>query len=137
MSLRGEPVEEQAVLGDGRRVVVRIAVPNDPYVRKRELDTVAVELWNGEQVLATVNSVLSPNQTSEARALAREIAANSPDAVRGAKRLFDVAWRADASTGLDLEAETQQRLIGSPNQLAAVQAALSGEPAEFSDPDSG
>jgi enoyl-CoA hydratase/carnithine racemase len=80
---------------------------------------------------------LADDPRTEALALAREIAANSPDAVRGAKRLFDLAWRADAATGLGLEAETQQRLIGSPNQLAAVQAALSGEPAEFSDPDSG
>jgi enoyl-CoA hydratase/carnithine racemase len=72
---------------------------------------------------------------AEALALAREIAANSPDAVRDAKKLLSAAWRGDAETGLRLEAELQRRLIGSPNQLAAVQAALSGEPAEFSDPD--
>jgi enoyl-CoA hydratase/carnithine racemase len=71
---------------------------------------------------------------AEALALAREIATHSPDAVRGAKRLLDAAWRNDAETGLGLEAETQRRLIGSPNQLAAVQAVLSGEPAEFTDP---
>jgi hypothetical protein len=75
MSLRGEPVEEEAVLADGRAVLVRIGVPEDPYIRKRELDTVAVELWQGEQVLATVNSLLSAHQTSEARKLAREIVA--------------------------------------------------------------
>jgi hypothetical protein len=75
MSLRGQPVEEQALLADGRRLTVRVAVPDDPYVRRRELDTVVVELWNGEEVLATVNSILFPHHTSEARALAREIAA--------------------------------------------------------------
>jgi hypothetical protein len=75
MSLRGEPVEEEAVLADGRALLVRVGVPNDPYIRKRELDTVAVELWDGDQVLATVNSLLSANQTGEARQLAREIAA--------------------------------------------------------------
>jgi hypothetical protein len=75
MSLRGEPVEEQAMLADGRSLRVRVGVPDDPYIRRRELDTVAVELWEGEQVLATVNSVLSASQTSEARVLAREIVA--------------------------------------------------------------
>jgi hypothetical protein len=75
MSLRGHPVEEEAVLADGRSVRVRISVPDDPYIRKRELDTVAVEIWNGDQALATVNSVLSVNQTEEARRIAREIVA--------------------------------------------------------------
>jgi enoyl-CoA hydratase/carnithine racemase len=69
-----------------------------------------------------------------ALALAREIASRSPDAIRGAKRLLDRSWREPPETGLRLEAETQQRLIGSPNQIAAVQASLSGEPAEFTDP---
>jgi enoyl-CoA hydratase/carnithine racemase len=71
---------------------------------------------------------------ARARKLAEDVASKSPDAVRGAKRLLDAAWREDPSTGLSLEAETQRKLIGSPNQLAAVQAALSGEPAEFEDP---
>lgn len=75
MSLRGEPVEERAVLADGRAVRVRVAVPDDPYVRKRDLDTVVVELWDGDRPLATVSSLLSANQMSAARRLAREIAA--------------------------------------------------------------
>jgi len=74
MSLRGQPVEEEAVLSDGRAVRIRIGVPEDPYIRRRELRTVAVELWDGESVLATVNSILSVDQTTEARRLAREIA---------------------------------------------------------------
>jgi hypothetical protein len=75
VSLRGQPVEAQAVLADGRTLRVRVGVPNDPYIRRRDLDTVSVELWDGETVLAAVNSLLSPNQTSEAWALAREIVA--------------------------------------------------------------
>jgi enoyl-CoA hydratase/carnithine racemase len=69
--------------------------------------------------------------------LAREIATKSPDAIRRAKRLLNEAWRAPAEQGLQLEAELQQELMGSPNQIAAVQAALSGEQAKFSDPSSG
>jgi enoyl-CoA hydratase/carnithine racemase len=71
---------------------------------------------------------------AEASALAADIASKSPDAVRGSKRLLDRAWRQGPDVGLALEAETQQALIGSPNQIAAVQAALGGEPAEFADP---
>jgi enoyl-CoA hydratase/carnithine racemase len=77
---------------------------------------------------------LADDPRAEALALAAEIAARSPDAVRAAKRLLNDAWREPPATGLGLEAETQRRLIGSPNQLAAVQSALSGEPAEFTDP---
>ena len=75
MSLRGEPVEEVAHLADGREVVVRVAVPDDPYIDKSDLDTVAVDLRAGDTILATVNSVLEPEQTSEARRLARAIKA--------------------------------------------------------------
>ena len=75
MSLRGEPVEQIAVLPNGREVLVRVGVPEDPYIEKKEMDTVALELWSGDEVLATVNTVLEPEQTSEARALAREVAA--------------------------------------------------------------
>ena len=40
----------------------------------------------------------------------------------------------DAQRTLALEAELQLGLIGSPNQLAAVAAGFSKEPAEFVDP---
>jgi enoyl-CoA hydratase/carnithine racemase len=69
-----------------------------------------------------------------ARELATEIASKSPDAVRGAKRLFDEAWTGSAQETLSLEASIQLNLIGSPNQLAAVRAGVSKQPAEFVDP---
>ncbi len=69
-----------------------------------------------------------------ARGLAREIAARSPDAVRGAKRLYDHAWTGSAEETLSLEASTQLRLIGSRNQLAAVAARMTRQPPEFIDP---
>ncbi len=75
MSLRGSPVELTATLRDGRAVTVRVGVPDDPYVAKRELDTVDVELFEDGRALAAVNTVLSADQESEARALAREIVA--------------------------------------------------------------
>ena len=74
MSLRGHPVEERATLPNGTQVLVRIAVADDPYISARDMDTVALELWSGEEAVAAVNTVLEPEHTSEARALAREVA---------------------------------------------------------------
>ena len=75
MSLRGEPIETSANLPDGRTLRIRIGVPEDSYISPRELDTVDVELFDGDQHLAAVNTVLGAEQESEARALAREIVA--------------------------------------------------------------
>jgi enoyl-CoA hydratase/carnithine racemase len=69
-----------------------------------------------------------------ARALAAEIAARSPDAVRGAKHLFDSAWTGSAEDTLALEASIQLGLIGSENQMAAVSAGVTKQPPEFVDP---
>ncbi len=74
MSLRGHPVEERATLPNGTHVLVRIAVADDPYIATRDMDTVALEVWSGAEALAAVNTVLEPEHTSEARALAREVA---------------------------------------------------------------
>jgi enoyl-CoA hydratase/carnithine racemase len=77
---------------------------------------------------------LADDPLAAARELAMEIASKSPDAVRGAKRLFDESWTGSAEETLQLEASTQLRLIGSPNQLAAVAAGVTKQPAEFVDP---
>lgn len=74
---------------------------------------------------------------SSALALAEEIARKSPDAVRAAKRLYNQTWASnDVGAALSLESELQTGLIGKPNQIAAVTAGMSGEPAVFSDPES-
>jgi hypothetical protein len=75
MSLRGRPIEQTATLPDGREVRVRVGVPEDSYIARRELQTVDVELFEGERHLAAVNSVLSPEQESEALGLVRRIVA--------------------------------------------------------------
>jgi hypothetical protein len=61
-------------LPDGRDVVVHVGVPEDPYIRRADLDTVDVDLRSGGTVLAAVNTVLDPDQEAEAVELAREIA---------------------------------------------------------------
>ena len=77
---------------------------------------------------------LAEDPLAAARSLATEIAARSPEAVRGAKRLFDESWTGPAVETLALEAEIQLGLVGSPNQLAAVSAGVTRQPAEFVDP---
>jgi hypothetical protein len=74
MSLRGRTVEQSATLPDGRTVVVHVGVPEDPYIRRTELETVDVELHSAGHVLAAINTVLDPDQEEEAVDLAREIA---------------------------------------------------------------
>ncbi len=56
--------------------------------------------------------------------LANVIANKSPQAIAAAKRLFLEAWYTDVAQGLRREAELQRTLIGSPNQVEAVQANL-------------
>jgi hypothetical protein len=75
VSLRARPIERTATLPDGRAIAVRVGVPEDSYIPRRELDTVDVELFDGHEHLAAVNTVLDVDQESEALALAREIVA--------------------------------------------------------------
>ena len=73
MSLRGNPVEREATLPDGRVVRIRVGVPEDSYIAQKELDTVTIELFGDGEHLAAVSTVLDADQESEARALAQEV----------------------------------------------------------------
>jgi hypothetical protein len=77
MSLRGEPLEQEVTLPDGRVVAVRVGVAEDSYIPRGELDTVVLELWDearGEH-LAGVATILSANDVDAAGALLREVVA--------------------------------------------------------------
>jgi enoyl-CoA hydratase/carnithine racemase len=63
-----------------------------------------------------------PDPRAAALALAREIAARSPHAVRAAKRLLDLAGRTSLAAGFAAEQDEIGALIGSPNQVEAVTA---------------
>jgi hypothetical protein len=54
---------------------VRVGIPQDSYIAGRDLETVDVELSIEGRAIAAVNTVLRPEQESEARQLAREIVA--------------------------------------------------------------
>jgi enoyl-CoA hydratase/carnithine racemase len=71
---------------------------------------------------------------TEALALAHDIAEKNPDAIRAAKRLFNIAAAgSDAATCLLAESREQARLIGSANQTEAVLANLEKRAPRFSD----
>jgi hypothetical protein len=75
VSLRGSPVEQTATLPDGRVAAVWVGVLDDPYVAKRELDTVSLELRVDGEVVASVNTVLDAADDSAGRALLHEVVA--------------------------------------------------------------
>lgn len=67
---------------------------------------------------------VSGDPLTEARAMAAQIAASSPDAIRAAKRLLNGASPVRAAEILMAEAKEQKALIGSPNQREAALAGL-------------
>ena len=57
-------------------MTVWVGIPDDPYIDdKSALTTVDIQLHEGNAVVASLSTVLEPNQESEARALAREVKA--------------------------------------------------------------
>lgn len=57
-------------------MTIWVGVPDDPYIEdKRQLTTVDIQLREGSSVIATLSTVLEPDQTSEALSLAREVKA--------------------------------------------------------------
>jgi enoyl-CoA hydratase/carnithine racemase len=87
-----------------------------------------------EAVALGLATRLSDDPLDEARALARQIAQKSPDAVRAAKRLLCAAWTSNVAQGLELEEREQRALIGTTNQLEAVQARIGKRAPAFEDP---
>ena len=63
---------------------------------------------------------------------AREIASRSPDAIRAAKRLLNLAVACDAATGLAAETAEQKALLGQPDHVEAVSANLESRTPQWS-----
>ena len=99
---------------------------------------VALELtWTGrivgggEALALGLVTRLADDPLQQAVELAETIAGHSPDAIRGAKQLFNHAWECDSREALALEAELQMRILGRPNQMEAVRAGLAGDTPRF------
>ncbi len=91
--------------------------------------------FSGEEALGHGLATLAdPNPVARATAIATDIAARSPTAIRAAKSLFNRS--ADLSFDEILMAESieQQRLIGTRNQIEAVASQMEGRAAGFVDP---
>jgi enoyl-CoA hydratase/carnithine racemase len=90
---------------------------------------VAKELtWTGRMLSGTeahalgLATRLSDDPRADALALAREIAGKSPQAVKGAKRLFEQSGRVPLAQQYADERTTIAGVIGRPNQVEAVTA---------------
>jgi hypothetical protein len=74
VSLRTSPVVEHAALPHGGTVTVWVGVPDDPYLDDKSLlTTVDIQLHEGNGVVASLSTVLDPDQVSEGHQLAREV----------------------------------------------------------------
>ncbi|MDE2341363.1 MAG: crotonase/enoyl-CoA hydratase family protein, partial [Alphaproteobacteria bacterium] len=78
-------------------------------------------------------TLVVPNPLSDALALAHQIAATSPDAIRAAKRLFNLSADADTETILWAEAHEQAALLASANHKETIRAYMEKRDAVFID----
>jgi enoyl-CoA hydratase/carnithine racemase len=76
---------------------------------------------------------LADDPYQAALAFAGEICEKSPAAIRGAKRLVDLAESADLATGLAAEQDLMGSLIGTPNQIEAMAARNANRKPKFRD----
>ncbi len=67
---------------------------------------------------------LAEDPSARATAIAQDIVAKNPDAVRVAKEMFNRTELTDVAETLLIESELQGRLIGTPNQMEAVMAGM-------------
>lgn len=103
----------------------------------KELTFTGRRLDGAEALALGLVTKVAEDPLAAARELAAEIATKSPDAIRRGKGLLEQTWHASPAEALALEEKLQRELLMSPNQLAAVQAGMAGEKAEFSDPEPG
>ena len=114
-----------------------------PLLRALVRDDVARELTYTGRIVAGEEAValglatrVVADPLAEAQRLAHEIAARSPDAIRGGKRLLNAMANPGVSDAelLLAESKEQQALIGSPNQTEAVRANMEKRLPRFADP---
>ncbi|MEM9034004.1 MAG: crotonase/enoyl-CoA hydratase family protein [Actinomycetota bacterium] len=87
-----------------------------------------------EAVALGLATKLADDPRATALAMARDIAGKNPHAIRGTKRLLDLAGRVTLAEGFAEEARIQRALIGSPNQVEAVTAYFERRDAVYADP---
>ena len=73
ISLRTYTIERELTLPDGRRGRLRLGLANDPYIDRKQQQTVVLELRIGDEVVAALNTILAPEQEDEGAELVREL----------------------------------------------------------------
>lgn len=99
----------------------------------RELTFSGRVVSGSEAVALGLATRVCADPLAEARTIAREMAARSPDALRAAKRLLNRAAGDSDAMLLQAESDEQVALIGAPNQVEAVRANLEKRAPVFRD----
>jgi enoyl-CoA hydratase/carnithine racemase len=99
----------------------------------REMTFTHREFSGAEAVAMGFATHADPDPLARAMALAHEIAAKSPTAVRGAKLLTNQTADLDGDQILMAESVMQDGIMYSPNQVEAVKAGLEKRAANFTD----
>jgi len=110
------------------RRLVRLDVAKELTFTGRVVD-------GAEAVALGLATRVEADPRAAALALARDIAARSPDAIRAGKQLLDASGLVPVAEGLALEERLQRGLIGRPNQIEAVKANLEKRAPRFADPE--
>lgn len=114
---------------------ISVALAQQIGIDKAKELTFTGRIISGEEAAAIgLVTRTAKDALAAARELAGEIASKSPDAIRGAKKLFDSNWGVDRKTSLALEAELQKSMFASPNQGEAVASVLQKRAGNFKDP---
>ena len=99
----------------------------------REL-TYTGRIFGGEEAVAMgLATRVCADPRADALAMAKEIAAKNPDAIRAGKRLLNLMGEGDQHAILLAESQEQGALIGSTNQVEAVMANLEKRVPQFAD----
>lgn len=92
----------------------------------------SARIVEGEEALAIgLATRVCADPRAEALAYAHEIAGKNPDAIKAAKRIFNMGFDATVADLLKAESEEIGALIGSPNQKEAVSARLEKRAANY------
>ncbi|MFA7584779.1 MAG: crotonase/enoyl-CoA hydratase family protein [Novosphingobium sp.] len=100
----------------------------------RDLTYRHVEFSGSEAVDLGFATIADADPLARAMAMARDIASKSPHAVRAAKALFNRTTGAALDEVLLAESLEQHGLLGSRNQIEAVESQMAGRPPRFVDP---
>jgi enoyl-CoA hydratase/carnithine racemase len=99
----------------------------------RELTYTARQVTGTEAVALGLATKTADDPYAAALALAQQVAAASPRAVRAAKRLFSLSRDAGAAEILVAESAEQQALLSGPDIAEAVTAQVAGRAPRFAD----